>query len=189
MRIYTRRGDAGETGLFGAGRVAKDSPRVEAYGTVDELNSVLGECVVRLAETGEDGLAGEVGRIQSDLFVLGAHLAAASSEAGRADSRLPALPEERVAEFESAIDSAEGELEPLREFILPGGSPAAAALHVARTVCRRAERRVVTLADAEATDPLHLVYLNRLSDLLFTWARLANRRAEIADVPWTAGPG
>lgn len=189
MKIYTRRGDAGETGLFGAERVSKDSARVEAYGAVDELNSTLGECGVRLTAAGEEGLAKEVRRIQSDLFTLGAHLAAAPSETQREDTRLPALPEERVAEFEAEIDRAESELAPLRDFILPAGSAAAAALHVARTVCRRAERRVVTLADAEATDPLHLVYLNRLSDLLFTWARVANRRAEIPDIPWTRGPG
>jgi cob(I)alamin adenosyltransferase len=189
MKIYTRRGDAGETGLFGAGRVSKDSTRVEAYGAVDELNSVLGECVVRLIEAGEDELTEGIRRIQSDLFNLGAHLAAAPRETQREDTRLPALPQERVAEFEAEIDNAENELAPLRDFILPGGSAAAAALHVARTVCRRAERRVVTLADAEATDPLHLVYLNRLSDLLFTWARLTNRRAEIPDVLWTPGPG
>ncbi|CAN5845233.1 cob(I)yrinic acid a,c-diamide adenosyltransferase [soil metagenome] len=185
MKIYTRTGDRGETGLFGGGRVSKDHTRVEAYGEVDELNSLLGVVVVALEDAGEAEIAGRLRRIQADLFTLGANLATPrAEEGGRASAHVPGLPAERIAEMESWIDAAEEELEPLRSFILPGGSQAAALLHLARTVCRRAERRVVTLAHQAQVEEEVIVYLNRLSDLLFTLARLANRRVGMHDIPW-----
>ena len=181
LKIYTRTGDRGETGLFGGARVAKDDARVEAYGDVDELNSVLGVAVAQLDGELAEGLRA----VQTELFTLGARLATpAPEDGGRDNPWIPRLDPARVAELEAWIDRAEEELEPLQNFVLPGGSPAAAALHLARTVCRRAERRVVSLARAATIEEGVVVYLNRLSDLLFTLARLANRRAGVADVPW-----
>jgi len=189
MKIYTKTGDRGETGLFGGGRVPKDHVRVDAYGEVDELNSTLGLAVLELERAGEAELAAGLRRVQADLFTIGAVLATpALEDGGRESSYIPALDPARVGELERWIDAADAELEPLRSFILPGGSPAAAVLHLARTVCRRAERRVVALAREATIGEEHLVYLNRLSDLLFTLARLANRRAGVADVPWTPNP-
>lgn len=178
-RIYTRTGDQGETGLFGGGRVPKSHPRVTAYGEVDELNAVIGWTLVRLKE---HPMAARLETVQADLFALGAHLATPAEARSRA--HLPELPSARAAEFERWIDEAESQLEPLASFILPGGSEAGAALHLARTVCRRAERAVVALAALETVDPAILVYLNRLSDLLFDLARLANRDAGTPEVPW-----
>ncbi len=186
MKIYTRTGDRGETGLFGGGRVRKDHVRVKAYGEVDELNSVLGVVVAQLEDDGEEEIAAKLRQIQVDLFTLGAHLATPmAEEGGRASAHIPEFPSERIAQMERWIDDAESELEPLRVFILPGGSRAAALLHLGRTVCRRAERRVVSLAQEAQVEEEVIVYLNRLSDLLFTLARLANRRAGVEDVPWT----
>lgn len=179
-RIYTRTGDEGETGLFGGGRVPKSSPRVAAYGDVDELNAVLGWA---LQSVDDDRIRARIETIQADLFALGAHLA--TPPAARSREHLPPLPEERPAAFEAWIDEAESELEPLRSFILPGGGPAGAALHHARTVCRRAERTVVRLAAEEPVDATILVYLNRLSDLLFDLARLSNHRDGKAETPWS----
>ncbi|MFW6078326.1 MAG: cob(I)yrinic acid a,c-diamide adenosyltransferase [Gemmatimonadota bacterium] len=185
-RIYTRRGDRGETGLFGGGRVPKAHPRVEAYGAVDELNAVVGWALSAVAEAEiRDRLDG----VQADLFAIGAHLAtppAPSTGGGEPRRRpaLPPLPDGRVEIFERAMDEIDEELPELRAFILPGGSPGAAALHVARTVCRRVERRVAALAAQEDLEPGILVYLNRLSDLLFVLARLANHRAGRADRSW-----
>jgi cob(I)alamin adenosyltransferase len=182
MKIYTRTGDEGTTGLFGGGRVPKDHPRVQAYGTVDELNAVVGQAVALLED---DDLGDRLGRIQHDLFALGAVLATAPVEEGRPSPKgVPDLPGGRVEEMEAWIDEADEELPPLRAFILPGGSPAAASLHLARTVCRRAERAVVHLAGREEVDDAVLVYLNRLSDLLFAFARLANHRSGTPDVEW-----
>lgn len=180
-RIYTRTGDAGETALFGGGRVAKDHPRVAAYGDVDELNSVLG--VVRATEPADfqDAL---LEAIQRDLFAIGGHLATPDPDRVAKALARAELATGRVEEFERAIDAADTELAPLKAFILPGGSPKAAALHLARTTCRRAERQVVHLAQLEPVPELFLVYLNRLSDLLFTLARLANHRAGKGDVTW-----
>lgn len=190
MKIYTRTGDRGDTGLFGGGRVPKDDARVEAYGAVDELNAVLGLAIARLREDDEQQIAARLETVQADLFSLGAHLATPSAEhGGRATAHLPDLPDRRVAEMEGWIDEAEAELEPLKVFILPGGGESAARLHHTRTVCRRAERRVITLARDVRLDDLVIVYLNRLSDLLFTLARLANRRAGTDDVPWAGGAG
>lgn len=189
MKIYTRTGDRGETGLFGGQRVRKDHARVEAYGDVDELNSLLGVATAALGAEGQNEVAEGIRQIQADLFVIGANLATPGPEdGGRASSHIPPLPEGRVAEMERWIDTAEEELEPLKTFILPGGGAAASQLHLARTVCRRAERRCVSLAHAAHVEEEMIVYLNRLSDLLFTLARLANRRAGIPDVPWEPNP-
>jgi cob(I)alamin adenosyltransferase len=181
MRIYTRTGDRGDTALFGGGRVPKDHARTTAYGDVDELNSVLG--LVR-ATAPRDFFDGELAAIQRDLFSIGGHLA--TPDPGRVAKALAkaALSSERVSDFERMIDQADAELPPLRAFVLPAGSPKAAAFHVARTVCRRAERSVVTLTREAEVPELFLAYLNRLSDLLFTLARLANHREGVGDVTW-----
>lgn len=185
-RIYTRTGDGGETGLFGGGRVAKDHPRVEAYGSVDELNAIIGWAILH---TRHDSTRARLLTLQSDLFALGAHLATPPPATGRRAPRLPSLPASRPMEMESWMDEADESLEPLRSFILPGGSNGAAALHIARTVCRRAERAVVTLQQETDVDPFALVFLNRLSDYLFVAARLENRIVGLADQPWEPGPG
>jgi len=181
MRIYTRTGDTGETGLFGGGRVAKDHKRVAAYGDTDELNSALG--VARATEPAAM-FDPELEAIQRDLFSIGGQLATPDPEKVRAALEKAMLSSSRIQELESAIDTAEAELPPLRAFVLPAGTPKAAALHLARTVCRRAERSVVTLARSEEVPELFLIYLNRLSDYLFTLARLANFRAGRGEVPW-----
>ncbi|MDP9348703.1 MAG: cob(I)yrinic acid a,c-diamide adenosyltransferase [Gemmatimonadota bacterium] len=189
MKIYTKTGDRGETGLFGGQRVEKDHARVEAYGDVDELNSVLGLAAARLSAAGDPELVRGIREIQADLFTLGANLATpAPEDGGRESAYVPTLRPGRVEELERWIDAAEMDLEPLRSFILPGGTEAASLLHLARTVCRRAERRTVTLAREAHLDRELIVYLNRLSDLLFTLARLANRRAGVEDVPWQPNP-
>jgi cob(I)alamin adenosyltransferase len=181
QRIYTKTGDTGETGLFGGGRVPKSHPRVEAYGTVDELNAVLGWACASLQT---EWISDVLRRVQPDLFAIGAHLATPANDTRRAP-KLPPLPHDRIADLESSIDTAESQLPALRAFILPGGSPGGAALHVARTVCRRAERRVVELARAEPLADIVLVYLNRLSDLLFVLARLENQHAGAPEQTWT----
>ncbi|HEU4522944.1 MAG TPA: cob(I)yrinic acid a,c-diamide adenosyltransferase [Thermoanaerobaculia bacterium] len=173
MKIYTRTGDAGETSLFGGRRVSKSDPRIDAYGTIDELNSFLG---LARATWPQSPLDEELGRIQSDLFDAGAQLAAPGND------RFKGVDSSRATALERAIDEAERELAPLTNFILPGGSAAAAQLHVARTICRRAERILVSLGeDAPAAT---VVYLNRLSDFLFVAARLANKRLGFEDVVW-----
>jgi cob(I)alamin adenosyltransferase len=176
MKIYTKTGDAGETGLFGGPRVRKDDERIEAFGTVDELNSHLGIVRTLPAAAAFDAL---LRGIQCELFDLGAQLATP----GDSDERITVA---HVEALEQAIDRFEGDLEPLKCFILPAGTPLAAELHVARTVCRRAERRVVTLASRlETTIPANAIeYLNRLGDLLFVLARVANRCESVADDPW-----
>lgn len=179
-KIYTKSGDDGETGLFGGPRVRKDDLRIEAYGTVDELNSVVGLVRVQTLPQELDDLAG---RIQNELFDLGAVLASPEPE----KFGLPGVGPRQVAALEAAIDRFEADLAPLAQFVLPGGTSAAAHLHLARTVCRRAERRLVSLAAAEPISPQAVIYLNRLSDLLFVAARWANFKAGIADVPWSKG--
>jgi cob(I)alamin adenosyltransferase len=183
MKIYTKTGDKGDTGLFGGGRVPKDHPRVEAYGDVDELNAVLGwarsvEMMPRIDEV--------LAPIQRDLFSLGALLATPQPEKVKQQLEKARLDDKRIAELERAIDEGEAELEPLQAFILPGGTHKSAALHVARTVCRRAERRVIALREHPdiTVPPIVVIYLNRLSDLLFVLARVANRRAGAAEVQW-----
>lgn len=181
VKIYTRTGDDGETALFGGGRVKKAHPRVTAYGTVDELNSVLG---VALTTMGPGPVQERLAVVQHDLFVLGAVLATPPPAPGRKRPGTPDLPMHRVTEMEAWIDEADRVLPPLTTFILPGGTGGAAALHLARTVCRRAEREVVALGHDEPVEGEIMVYLNRLSDLLFTLARLENHQAGMADVAW-----
>jgi cob(I)alamin adenosyltransferase len=181
MKIYTRTGDQGETGLFGGGRVKKSDPRVAAYGDVDELNSAIGVARATPPEAFFDEV---LTAIQRDLFSLGGHLATPDPDKVRKALEKAELDEGRIAAFERAIDVADAELTPLRAFVLPAGSQKAAALHLARTICRRAERSVVALATESPVPALFLVYLNRLSDLLFTLARLANHRAGNGDVTW-----
>ncbi|HEX3159975.1 MAG TPA: cob(I)yrinic acid a,c-diamide adenosyltransferase [Gemmatimonadaceae bacterium] len=181
LKIYTRTGDQGDTGLFGGGRVPKDHVRVEAYGAVDELNASIG--LARALEP-MPRLDDVLMPIQRDLFAIGALLATPDAEKMRQQLAKARVDEARITELEDAIDAGEAELEPLKAFILPGGTSKASALHVARTVCRRAERRVVQLARDTEIPPLAVIYLNRLSDLLFTLARVANRRAGTPDVEW-----
>lgn len=180
MKIYTRTGDAGTTGLFGGERVDKDAASVDAYGSVDELNAWLG--VVR-ASAGAGELDRVLEQIQADLFTLGAELACVPGKEGRLGMTLVGAAD--TARLEAHIDAAEAELEPLKSFILPAGSPAAANLHVARTVCRRAERRVIAARRSAPVRDEVVHYLNRLSDLLFVLARAANRHAGVPDSPWS----
>ena len=181
MKLYTGRGDAGETDLFGGQRVSKDALRVEAYGSVDELNAALGLC---LAACGSPNVQQMLLAIQSRLFEIGADLASPRREDNSENRAVPRLDQEQVREMEGWIDQVVEPLEPMKSFILPGGTELSARLHLARVVCRRAERRCVTLQAQEPVGPALLVYLNRLSDLLFALARLANHEAGVADVPW-----
>ncbi len=183
MKIYTRRGDRGQTDLFGGDRVGKDDLRVQAYGDVDELNAVIGVAGAALDAERDADIRILVQRIQSSLFDLGSQLATPSAE-HLEKSGLPRVDGEDVCELETQIDALEKEVEPLKTFVLPGGSPAAAALHHARTVCRRAERGCVSLDREASLDEAIVRYLNRLSDLLFTLARVANARAGVGDVAW-----
>lgn len=179
MKIYTKTGDAGETSLFDNSRVSKADPRVDAYGEVDELNACLGAAIA--AGLGRD-IAAILETIQKDLFAVGARLADPSSRiAGRVTKA--AVTGERIEALEAAIDRLESELPPLKRFILPGGSPGGALLHLSRTVCRRAERRVVGLG-ADSVDAGVIVYLNRLSDVLFVMARAVNHRANVPETEW-----
>ncbi|MGA8904286.1 MAG: cob(I)yrinic acid a,c-diamide adenosyltransferase [Candidatus Bathyarchaeia archaeon] len=179
-KIYTRTGDKGETGLVGGARVPKDSLRVDAYGSVDELNSVLGIARAFIRDRELDGLLSE---LQNDLFVLGADLASTAEHQQR---NVPRISKEKVIGMENTIDKFEAELQPLRAFILPGGGVAGALLHNARTVARRAERRVIALSRAEPVNEQLLPYMNRLSDLLFVMARLANHRENKQEIEWHA---
>lgn len=176
MKLYTKTGDDGSTGLFGGLRVPKCDPRVAAYGDIDETNAAIG---VVLAICADAEMTARMRIIQSDLFVAGAELATQ-------DGHPPpnAISHLQVATLEGWIDTACAETKPLRTFVLPGGTPTAAALHYARTVCRRAERAVVSLSHQQTVGENTIVYLNRLSDLLFAWARLANHRADMEDIPW-----
>jgi cob(I)alamin adenosyltransferase len=178
VKIYTRTGDAGETSLFDGTRARKNDPRVDAYGEVDELNAWLG---LACASTLDPALAEALIQLQRDLFALGAQLA---DPADRLAARITkaVLGDQDVARLEQLIDRLEEELPPLRRFILAGGAPAGAALHVARTVCRRAERRMVALDPP--VDRVLLRYVNRLSDLLFVLARVANHRAGVPEAEW-----
>lgn len=176
-RIYTRTGDAGTTGLGDGSRVGKDNPRIEAIGAVDELNSLVG---VVLAESLPEPVAACLVAVQHDLFDLGGELSIPGHSA---------ITEEHVSRLEAELDGFNADLPPLKEFILPGGSRAAAACHVARTVCRRAERRVVSLTTAEQVSPAVQRYLNRLSDLLFVLCRVINRAAGGSDVYWKKNRG
>jgi len=186
MRIYTRTGDRGETGLFGGQRVLKSHSRVAAYGEVDELNAAVGVC---LAFCEDEAIRRVLERLQADLFVVGSDLATPEEEGDRVGRRaVQRVTEGMGAALEALIDQFTEEVPALESFILPGGTLLAAQLHLARTVCRRAERAVIAAAGKEALNPEGIVYLNRLSDLLFTLARAANHRAGRAETPWVPQP-
>ena len=184
MKIYTRAGDDGTTGLIGGRRVPKSDPGIDCYGTVDELNAAVGLAAV--AGVAPPALAPKLKAVQNDLFVLGSHLATPPEGAGAV--ALPPLEDSLAARLEAEIDAAEAALTPLRQFILPGGSEASARLHLARTVCRRAERLAVALAEARPVPVVVVRYLNRLSDWLFVQARWCNVQQAVDDVPWDVPP-
>lgn len=182
MKIYTKTGDDGSTGLIGGDRVRKSDRRIECFGTIDELNASLGWVSV----VAEHELLGSLRQIQNELFVIGSHLALPEHDAPK-NQWLPNLDESIVTRLEMQIDASEQKLPTLRNFILPGGVELAARLHLARTVCRRAERLLVSFALDRPVPAMVVTYLNRLSDWLFVHARLANHDAGIADVPWEKG--
>jgi len=177
MKIYTKTGDKGETGLWGGGRISKDSPRINAYGTVDECNAVIG--IARAAGV-DKGLDDKLAHIQNRLFTVGSDLATP----GDVEPAIPRIADTDIEQLEKWIDEMEAELAPLKQFIVPGGSQPAAFLHLARTICRRAERWAVQLSREEPTSHPAVVFLNRLSDFLFVAARTANRLAGVTDTPW-----
>lgn len=183
-KLYTKTGDDGTTGLFDGSRVAKDDLRVCAYGDVDELNAQIGLAISLMGERGPtlkwQGLLDRLSAIQHGLFTLGAELATPRPAAGQ----VPQITTETCVRLERWIDDASAATTPLREFVLPGGSVVSSQLHICRTVCRRAERSVVLLAKDAELNPQLVIYLNRLSDLLFAWARESNTIAGVADVPW-----
>ncbi len=176
MKLYTKHGDDGSTGLIGGARVPKNDLRVAAYGDVDETNAAIG---VVIAGCKDAETIASLRRIQAELFVLGAELATPSGQKPN-----HSVDESHVKQLEQWIDAATAEVAPLRNFVLPGGSETAAGLHLARTVCRRAERAVVTLAQTQVVGKWAIIYLNRLSDLLFALARQANKRTGVEDIPW-----
>jgi cob(I)alamin adenosyltransferase len=181
MKIYTKTGDDGSTGLIGGKRVRKDDPRIECYGTVDELNAAIGLASVVVDES----MRGLLRQVQNELFVIGSHLAAGDDTRNAAGSAgLPPLEDSTVRRLEREIDACQTKLPQLQQFILPGGSEGSARLHFARTVCRRAERLLVAFAQDHPTPAIITTYLNRLSDWLFVQARLANHDAGASDVPW-----
>lgn len=197
MKIYTRKGDDGTTGLLGdARRVFKSDPRLECCGTLDELNAAIGITVAMLEKPEESAIINNsthlsnlierLQRVQGELFVVGAHLAVPDDRP--APASLPRLDVEMVTRLERDMDTAESRLEPLTAFILPGGTVEAANLHLARAICRRAERLLVGLDQAQSAPPQSLAYLNRLSDWLFVQARFINHLARIDDVPWKPNP-
>ncbi len=178
MKIYTKKGDRGQTSLFGGGPIPKNDERIEAYGSIDELNSVVG-CAVAEMKSGE--LRQILIDLQKQLFVVGSELASAHPSSEKTKGFIQ---KKHIQNLENQIDAWEKELKPLTQFILPGGAQAAAWLHLARTVCRRAERRTVALSHRSEVRPEILAYLNRLSDWFFVLARLINRRAGVEDVVW-----
>ncbi len=176
MKLYTKRGDDGTTGLVGGGRVSKGDLRVTAYGEVDECNAAVGAV---LAACRDEGITTVLQRIQSELFTLGSELATPEGQ-----TPVVTMGDAHVARLEACIDEAEREVAPLKHFVLPGGSEVASRLHLARAVCRRAERAAVTLSQQQSVRSHSLVYLNRLSDLLFVLARLGNHREGVVETPW-----
>lgn len=180
MKIYTKNGDRGETSLLGGHRVSKDALRIEAYGTVDELNSALGIARAHKPSAEVDEI---LGLVQSDLFVLGADLAASGE---KRSAMVEPVNQEQIERLENTIDTLDAKLPSLKTFIIPGGSPLAAQLHLARTICRRAERLVVRLSKNETVDPLCTIYLNRLSDALFVIARYVNQTDGVREIPWVS---
>ncbi|MDE2141510.1 MAG: cob(I)yrinic acid a,c-diamide adenosyltransferase [Elusimicrobia bacterium] len=191
MPMYTRTGDKGDTGLFGGGRVPKSHPRVAAYGTIDELNCALGAARAALpAKTAFRAVDRALERVQAECFIVGALLATPADRLGKLGAPFDrGLPADAPARLESEIDAWDDELTPLKTFILPGGGPAGAALHVARAVSRRAEREVVELSSVDAVPDGVVVYLNRLSTWLFVAARWVNKKAGKAETAWTGLPG
>jgi cob(I)alamin adenosyltransferase len=190
MAIYTRGGDKGETGLFGGGRVPKSHPRVASYGSVDELNSALGAARAVLPAGGDWTAFDEaLARVQGECFVVGALLATPADKLGKLGAPFDrGLPAQAPARLEAEIDAWEAGLTPLKTFILPGGAPAGAALHLARAVARRAEREVVELSAAEPVPDGVVIYLNRLSTWLFVAARWANKAQGRSETPWLGLP-
>ena len=183
MKIYTKTGDDGTTGLLGGSRVRKSDPRIDCYGTVDELNAAVDVAVVAVeADASAAGLVGPLREVQADLFTVGSHLATPDESPYKAN--LPPLDETMVTRLEMQIDAGEAGLPPLRNFVLPGGTEASARLHLARTICRRAERLLVDFALDRPVLPVVITYLNRLSDWLFVQARWCNHQAGVADIPW-----
>ena len=181
MKIYTKTGDQGTTALFGGSRVSKNHLRIEAYGTVDETNAFVGEALTRALQSEKLVNIGPIlQQIQNMLFVLGADLATAI----KAKTQVPRIQPGHIKNLETLIDKFDAQLPPLKSFILPGGCPTASALHVARTVCRRAERHTVALREREALNDHTIAFLNRLSDLLFVMARWANAQSGVKDVAW-----
>lgn len=183
VKIYTRTGDKGETGLIGGKRIGKDDPRIVAYGAVDELNSTIGLAICMLDREVFADLADVLTKVQNDLFVVGSDLADPDYSEGKRGT--PRASEDMAAALEGIIDKFEQELDPITFFILPGGSSPASMLHICRGVARRAETAAVALSKSGNTNPAVLVYLNRLADMLFVAARLANKRLGVPDVAWT----
>ncbi len=180
MKIYTKTGDKGETSLFAGGRVPKNSERIEAYGTIDELNSYIG---LTITEVKNKEVLSLLEKIQSQLFTLGSDLATPENVKNKSVNT-PRVAPEFYKKLEDEIDKFDSKLEELKNFILPGGSKGAAFLHVCRTICRRAERRVITLSDKQEIGEEIIIYLNRLSDLFFVLARYENYSLNIPDVKW-----
>ena len=180
MKIYTKGGDKGETGLFGGERVPKDSIRIEAYGTIDELNSFIGLTIIEIKDQEVKEL---LNRIQNNLFTLGSDLAAPDNEKNK-KHYIPRIKESHFEEIEKEIDKFDSRMEELRNFILPGGCKSSALLHICRAICRRSERRVVTLNNGVNLSPEIIIFLNRLSDLFFVLARYENKISGIEDIKW-----
>lgn len=186
MKLYTKTGDDGSTGLFGSQRVQKDDPRIVAFGSVDELNACVGLAAAGCNKDNEfeTALIEMLGKLQSQLFTLGADLATVPGS--KHEDKITRIGESDIALLESWIDEIDAGNEPMKNFVLPGGTEVAARLHLARTVCRRAERDVITLSRNQSVSEHVRIYLNRLSDLLFALARRANKEAGVADIPWTS---
>jgi cob(I)alamin adenosyltransferase len=182
MKIYTKTGDDGSTNLLGGPRVRKSERRIDCYGNVDELNAFIGWCAAATGAEKTASMLDALRTIQNDLFVIGSHLAVA--DGSPTPKSIPQLEESAVARLEMQIDTAVAALPPLRSFVLPGGSELAARLHIARTVCRRAERRLVAFSMERPVPPIVLTFLNRLSDWLFVQARMANHQQNVTDIPW-----
>jgi cob(I)alamin adenosyltransferase len=184
MKLYTRTGDDGTTGLFGGQRVSKDHPRVEAYGTVDELNACIGFAAAAcdVDQPLHQSLRAIFAQLQSRLFDIGADLA--TPEGAKHESKITRITDEHVREVEQWIDEIEKSNKPMKSFVLPGGTELAARLHLARTVCRRAERSMIALNHSEPVSDGAIIYINRVSDLLFAMARRMNKEARVDDVPW-----
>lgn len=178
FKIYTKTGDKGQTALFGGKRVGKDDIRIEAYGTVDELNSFIGALIDSISSN--DGIA-YTNMIQEELFIIGSHLA---RDPDKVKLKLPELPSSGVDRLEKYIDEMDTELPDLKHFVLPGGNQSISWAHISRTVCRRAERRVVSLSSVEPVDPVIIIYLNRLSDYLFTLARYLAKQSKVEEKLW-----